>query len=122
MSRLGLLLLVVSTVSSAAEPVTAVVVAAVDLPAGSVITLEKVSQRLLPTEFVTRSMVRSDAASSIVEQRTRLPIVAGEPLLWTYLEASFRVPACATLEKDDRAEAQVARHRQVLRTRRAKAP
>lgn len=112
----------VAGVSTAAEPVTAVVVAAVDLPAGSVLTMETVSQRVLPTEYVTRSMVKPDSASYVIGQRTRLPLVAQEPVLWTYFESNRRIEACGVLEKDDRADVQVARHRQVLRTKRAKTP
>jgi pilus assembly protein CpaB len=111
-----------SSVGLAAEPVTAVVVAAVDLPAGSVLTMETVSQRVLPTEHVTRSMVKPDSASYVIGRRTRFPIVAQEPVLWTYVESRHRFEACGVLEKDERAEVQVARHRQVLRTRRAKTP
>jgi pilus assembly protein CpaB len=115
---LVLVVSLVASVGTAGEPVTAVLVAADDLPAGTVITVDKLSQRTLPSEFVTRSLVRPDAASYLVGQRTRLPIVAGEPLLWTYVTPNFRVPACDVLQRDEKAETQVARHRQALRRKR----
>jgi pilus assembly protein CpaB len=119
MNRLLVLMVVlVATVVAAGEPVTAVLVAAADLPAGTVITVDTLSQRTLPSEFVTRSLVRPDAASYVVGQRTRLPIVAGEPLLWAYVTPTSRVAACDVLQRDEKAEAQVARHRQALRRKR----
>jgi Flp pilus assembly protein CpaB len=119
---LALLLMTSAGPSLAAEPTTPVIVAASDLPAGSVITLEVVSQRSLPSEHVTRSMVTPRSASSIVGRRTRLPLLAGEPLLSTFFDSAQQVDACRAFHRDDQAEVQVARHRQTLRTRRPPAP
>ncbi len=106
----------------AEEPLVPVVVALRDLPAGTVITFEVIAQRLVPKSAVTVSIVKPDSASYVVNQRTRLPILAAEPLLWAFFEERVggRVKACEGLQHAGTAEAQVARHRQVVRTRRAR--
>ncbi len=65
-----------------------VVVAAVDLAAGEVITMERISQRSFPEQAVNTSMVRPDFASDMVEARTRVPVKSGEPLVWTTLDVA----------------------------------
>lgn len=76
-----------------------VVVAAVDIPAGSVVTMEMISQRSIPEQFVTPSMVRPDAASYVVDRPTRLSMHAGDVLTWTMVESATGGPACAALVK-----------------------
>ena len=65
-----------------------VVVAATDLSEGSVVTMEMVSQRSIPEQFVTSSVVKPDSASYIVNQKVLVPIQAGDPLLWSQFETT----------------------------------
>lgn len=77
-----------------------VVVAAVDLRAGTVVTMEMISQRSIPEQFATASMVRPDSASYLVNRPTRLPLHAGDPVTWPMVESSTAGPACAALVKN----------------------
>ncbi|MFZ5443081.1 MAG: SAF domain-containing protein [Myxococcota bacterium] len=63
-----------------------IVVAAVDLSEGAMVTMENISQRSIPEQFVTSSVVKPDAASYIVNQKILVPVQAGDPLLWTQFE------------------------------------
>jgi pilus assembly protein CpaB len=65
-----------------------VVVAAVDLSEGTVVTMEMVSQRSIPEQFVTSSVVKPDSASYIVNQKVLVPLQAGDPLLWSQFETT----------------------------------
>jgi pilus assembly protein CpaB len=65
-----------------------VVVAAVDLSEGSVVTMEMVSQRSIPEQFITSSVVKPDSASYIVNQKVLVPVQAGDPLLWSQFETT----------------------------------
>ncbi|MDX2014783.1 MAG: SAF domain-containing protein [Myxococcaceae bacterium] len=69
-----------------------VVVAAVDLKAGDVVSMEVISQRAIPEQFVGPSMVRPDEASFIVDRRLTTPLLAGDAVLW----ASFLDPPWAS--------------------------
>lgn len=60
-----------------------IVVAAQDLPAGTLVTMDMMSQRTVPDQFVTSSVVSADSASYIVNQRTLFSLQAGDPLLWS---------------------------------------
>ncbi len=59
-----------------------VVVASVDLPAGTRVTFDMLSQRSVPEQFVTSSVVKSDSASLIVGQVIENAVAAGDPLRW----------------------------------------
>ena len=63
-----------------------VVVAAVDLTENTVVTMEMISQRSIPEQFVTSSVVKPDSASYIVNQKVLVPLQAGDPLLWSQFE------------------------------------
>ena len=65
-----------------------VVVASTDLSEGSVVTMEMVSQRSIPEQFVTSSVVKPDSASYIVNQKVLVPVQAGDPLLWSQFETT----------------------------------
>ncbi|MFP2928684.1 SAF domain-containing protein [Pyxidicoccus sp. 3LG] len=69
-----------------------VVVAAQDLEEGTLITFEMLSQRSVPEQFVTSSVVKPDSASYIVNQRTKVPVQAGDPMLWTHFETKKQTP------------------------------
>ncbi len=65
-----------------------VVVAAVDVSEGTVVTMEMVSQRSIPEQFVTASVVKPDSASYVVGQKVMVSLQAGDPLLWSQFETS----------------------------------
>ncbi len=65
-----------------------VVVAAVDISEGTVVTMEMISQRSIPEQFVTSSVVKPDSASYIVNQKVLVPLQAGDPLLWSQFETT----------------------------------
>ena len=65
-----------------------VIVAAADLPAGSVITYDVISQRPVPEQFATPSLLRPDHAAEIINLRLRVPLSAGDPIHTAYFEAA----------------------------------
>ncbi|MGI5865877.1 MAG: SAF domain-containing protein [Myxococcales bacterium] len=65
-----------------------VVVANQDLAEGTVIAYDMVSQRPLPEQFVTTSVVKPDSASYIIGQKTLVPMQAGDMFLWSMFETS----------------------------------
>jgi Flp pilus assembly protein CpaB len=60
-----------------------VIVAAQDIPEDSVVTYDVISQRVVPEQFVTRSVVKPDSAQYIVKQRLLVPVQKGDMLLWS---------------------------------------
>lgn len=65
-----------------------IVVAAQDIPENTVVTMEMISQRSVPEQFVTSSVVKPDSASYIVNQRTLVPLQAGDMMLWSAFETT----------------------------------
>jgi pilus assembly protein CpaB len=65
-----------------------VVVAAVDISEGSVVTMDMVSQRSIPEQFVTNSVVKPDSANYIVGQKVLVTLQAGDALLWSQFETT----------------------------------
>ncbi len=65
-----------------------VIVANQDLAEGTVVTYEMLSQRPIPEQFVTTSVVKPDAASYVVGQKVLVPVQTGDPLLWSQFETS----------------------------------
>ncbi len=65
-----------------------VVVAAVDLPEGTVVTSEHLSQRSVPEQFVTGSIIKPDSVSFVLGQRVLVPVAAGDGLLWSQFETT----------------------------------
>ncbi len=70
-----------------------VVVAMEDLPAGTVLTFDHISQRSVPEQFVTRSVVRPENAEFVIHQKLKVPVMAGDLILWSHLETSEKKPA-----------------------------
>ncbi|MCA2976920.1 MAG: hypothetical protein INH41_00490 [Myxococcaceae bacterium] len=120
-ATLAALLGLLARAGLADETTSAVVVAVDDLPAGAVVTASAVTQREVPDTFVTRAMVRPALRDAVLGRRTRFPILAGEPLRWAFFEPGRRVEACDAQRAEQTAEAQVSRHREVLRARAAPA-
>jgi pilus assembly protein CpaB len=69
-----------------------VVVAAVDIPAGTAVTFENISQRSVPEQFVTGSVILPASAGSIINQKVLVPLRPNDPLLWS----QFGLPAPGT--------------------------
>lgn len=65
-----------------------VVVAAVDISDGAVVTLDMISQRSIPEAFVTASVIKPDSANYIINQKVLVPLQAGDPLLWSQFETT----------------------------------
>ena len=65
-----------------------VVVAAVDVGEGTVVTFDMISQRSVPEQFITSSVVKPDSASYVVNQKVLVPVQAGDPLLWSQFETT----------------------------------
>lgn len=65
-----------------------VVIAAQDIPEGTVVTYDMISQRSVPEQFVTDSLVKPDTASYIVNQPILVPVHKGDPLRWSDFEAT----------------------------------
>src|SRR5687768_2626899 len=81
-----------------------VVVAAVDIPEGTVVTFDMISQRSVPEQFVTSSVVKPDSASYIVNQKVLVPLQAGDPLLWSQFETTKAAERLSTkVQKKTRA-------------------
>jgi pilus assembly protein CpaB len=81
-----------------------VVVAAQDVPEGTVITFDMISQRSVPEQFVTSSVVKPDSASYVVNQKVLVPLQAGDPLLWSQFETTKAAERLSTkVQKKGRA-------------------
>ncbi|MBI5545911.1 MAG: Flp pilus assembly protein CpaB, partial [Deltaproteobacteria bacterium] len=65
-----------------------VIVASQDIAEGTLITYELISQRPIPEQFVTSSVVKPDGAAYLVGQKVLVPVQAGDPLVWTQFETS----------------------------------
>jgi len=81
-----------------------VVVAAVDISEGTQVTMDMISQRSIPEQFVTSSVVKPDSASYIVNQKVLVPLQAGDPLLWSQFETTKAAERLSTkIQKKARA-------------------
>ena len=110
--------------ASAAEPdasaMVTIVVARRALPVGSVVTFDDLQQRSVPASLVSSSVLKPDSATYIVNQKLILPLLAGDPVQWSFFESSPNkaLDSCAKLEGEDAsAEQQVARARQLVFSR-----
>jgi pilus assembly protein CpaB len=65
-----------------------VIVAASEIPEGATVTFDMISQRSVPEQFVTSSVVRPDSASYVVNQKVLVALQAGDPLLWSQFETT----------------------------------
>lgn len=74
-----------------------VIVAATDIPEGTVVTYEMINQRPIPEQFVTSSVVKPDSASYIVGQKVLVPLQAGDALLWSQFEGSKAAEKLSTI-------------------------
>ncbi|MFN7132967.1 MAG: Flp pilus assembly protein CpaB [Myxococcales bacterium] len=74
-----------------------VIVAATDIPEGSIVTYEMINQRPIPEQFVTSSVVKPDSASYVVGQKVLVPLQAGDALLWSQFETSKAAEKLSTI-------------------------
>ena len=74
-----------------------VIVANQDVGEGTVVTYEMVSQRPIPEQFVTSSVVKPDSASYIVGQKVLVPLQTGDALLWSQFETSKAAEKLSTI-------------------------
>lgn len=63
-----------------------VVTAAVDIKGGTRLTMAMITQRSIPEQFVTSSVVKPDSASSVFNQEILVDVQAGDPLQWSQFE------------------------------------
>lgn len=73
-----------------------VVVMQQDLPVGESITFDTLTQRYLPAQFVTDSMVAPDDVSGVVNRPAPVPLKAGDVLLWGMFADHSATDACFT--------------------------
>lgn len=64
---------------------------------GTVITYDMISQRAVPEQFVTSSVIKPDSANYIVGQKILVPLQAGDPLLWSQFETSKAAEKLSTI-------------------------
>ncbi|MCA2976921.1 MAG: hypothetical protein INH41_00495 [Myxococcaceae bacterium] len=64
-----------------------IVVVAVDVKAGETLSMEHLSQRAIPEQFLGPSMVRPDEAADVVGQRVTMALPAGAPVPWAAVES-----------------------------------
>ena len=72
-----------------------VLVANVDLSEGTVVTMAHLSQRSVPEQFVTSSVVKPDSSGYVVGQKVQVAVAAGDPLLWNQFSSSRAVDGLA---------------------------
>ena len=65
-----------------------VVVASQDIREGATVSMDMMSVRSIPEQFVTASVVKPDSVSYVVNQKVLVPLQAGDPLLWTQFETT----------------------------------
>ncbi len=65
-----------------------VLVANSEVPEGTVVTIDMISQRAVPDQFVTSSVVRPESVSYVVGQKILVPLQTGDPLLWSQFETT----------------------------------
>jgi len=89
------------------EDLVPVVIAAVDIEEGTVVTMDLVQQRTMPKRYVTTSIIQPDSASYVIGQRLLVPVQKGDPLLWTQFETTVTRKAIVLVAKDDLTEGTV---------------
>lgn len=70
--------------SRAAWHLVPVVVAARDLAPDTKVTLDDLSQRSVPEQMLTDSVVKPESAHHIADQTLTVPVRAGDPMQWAF--------------------------------------
>src|SRR5438105_4565897 len=94
--RRGLPSLLLLLCAAAPRNDVSIVVASVDIPAGTVVTFDMISQRKVPAAVVTSSIVKPDSASYVVNQKIVFPVLAGDALYWSEFETTKDKVAAST--------------------------
>ena len=68
------------------EDLAPVVIAAVDMAEGTIVTIDMLMQRTMPSMFVTGSVIKPDSASYIIGQPINVPVKKGDTLSWSQFE------------------------------------
>ncbi|MBI5543382.1 MAG: hypothetical protein HY901_05805 [Deltaproteobacteria bacterium] len=79
-----------------------VIVANQDIAEDTVLSFDMLSQRPIPEQFVTSSVIKPDSANYIIGQKITVPVQAGDPLLWSQFETS-KATNCSVCDWIDRA-------------------
>jgi len=74
-----------------------VLVASNGISEGTVITYDMISQRPVPEQFVTSSVIKPDSANYIVGQKVLVALQVGDPLLWSQFETSKAAEKLSTI-------------------------
>ncbi len=77
---------------------TPVVVVNVDVAPGTKLTSDMLSQRPVPEQFVTASVVKPDSVHYVVDQVVSVPMHAGDPLYWAFMAAAANHPPSPGIE------------------------
>jgi serine/threonine-protein kinase len=75
------------------EDLEPIVIANRDLEAGTVVTMDMLSQRVMLKINATSSIVRPDSVSYIVGQKLNVPVQQGDALLWSQFQTTDQVAA-----------------------------
>lgn len=65
-----------------------VIVANRDISEGTILDFDMISQRPIPEQFVTASVVKPESANYIVGQKVLVGIQRGDPILWSHFEST----------------------------------
>jgi Flp pilus assembly protein CpaB len=71
-----------------------VLVAAMDLPAGTTLATSALEQRSVPEQLVTTSLVKPERLSQVTGKQLVGPMKAGEPLTWLQVGDGLSPSAC----------------------------
>lgn len=63
-----------------------IVVAAVDAPRGTKVSMEKISQRSIPARFAAEWYVRPNDVSPMIGKVLQTSVAAGEPMRWSMVD------------------------------------
>lgn len=74
------------------ENLVPIVVAGVDIEAGTLVTMEMLEQRTMPEQFSTTSIIKPDSVSYVVGQRLLVAVQKGDALLWSQFDTTTKVP------------------------------
>lgn len=87
----------------ARQPMTELLVAAIDMPAGSNIDADTVAVRAVPREWAASGALDPTHFAAAQGSRLSTPLRRGDPLTWAHLETTRHVPFSAQLASGRRA-------------------
>jgi len=81
-------------------PLTPVLVATIELDAGTSLTLDHFSTRDVPSIFVTANSVTPDGGSKLLNRPLLFSLHAGDPIRWTDVEPAFPMTVVLLATRD----------------------